>query len=288
MARILFINTGIHHKNREALDRYKNISYEMISSVDLLPQVDFTSYDCIFSPSTPVDVSLYPDVKFIFGPHFCVFPDDKFKNIKGPHSAFLVLSEWVKKVYADYPITHGIRLEPIPFGVNTDKFNEVLPIDQRDMVLIYHKFRDPFELRIVENFLQKKRIQYNIFSYHQKYDEASYAMFLKRAKFGIWVGGHESQGFALEEALASNVPLLVWNVRYMGQEFGSSYGNVPASSIPYWDNRCGEVFYDYYELDKAFEKFYNNLGNYKPREYVMENLSSDVCEKKLIELIKSL
>ena len=191
MARLLFINTGIHHKNLEALDRYKNISYEMISSVDLISKVDFTNYDCIFSPSTPVDVSLYPGVKFIFGPHFCVFPDNKFEKVGGPNSAFLVLSNWVKKVYEEYPITNGIRLEAIPFGVNTDKFNEVMPIDQRDMVLVYHKFRDPFELNIVENFLQKKRINYYVFSYHQKYDEASYAMFLKRAKFGIWVGGHE-------------------------------------------------------------------------------------------------
>lgn len=288
MVHLLFINTGIHHKNLEALERYKNITYDMIKSIDILPTIDLSKYDCVFSPNTPVDVSLYPNTKFIFGPHFSVLPEEKFEKIKGKHSAYLILSEWVKKIYKESPITNGIRLEPIPFGVNTDKFNEIIPLEQRDLVLVYHKFRDPFELHVVENFLQKKKIEYVVFSYYQRYDEASFVSFLKRAKYGVWVGGHESQGFALEETLASNVPLLVWNVRYMGQEYRSNYGNIPATTIPYWDKRCGEFFYDFYELENTFDKFISNLNNYKPREYIMENLSDDVCESRLIKLIESL
>ena len=252
MIHLLFINTCIHHKNQQALDRYKNITYDVITNIDELKNQDLTKYDCIFSPNTPVDVSLYPNMKFLFGPHFSIFPDEKFEKIKGQHSAFLILSEWVKKVYESYPITNGIRLEPIPFGVDTDKFNEIMPMGEKDMVLVYHKFRDPYELYVVENFLQKKNIQYIVYSYYKKYNEESFAAFLKHAKYGIWVGGHESQGFALEETLASNVPLLVWNIKYMSQEYRSNYDNIHATSIPYWDERCGEFFYEYNELDKAF------------------------------------
>ena len=130
--------------------------------------------------------------------------------------------------------------------------------------------------------------KFKVFSYYEKYDENEYLNYLKEAKFGLWLGGHESQGFALQEALSTNVPLLVWSVSYMGQEYGSFYGAIPATSIPYWDNRCGEFFYAYNELDAKFNTFIENINNYKPREYVLENLSTEVCQDRFIDLIKSL
>ena len=101
------------------------------------------------------------------------------------------------------------------------------------------------------------------------------------------MGRHESQGFALEEALSCNVPLLVWDVKSMNEEHGSNYNNIPATVIPYWDKRCGENFYNLNELESVFSKFILNINNYKPREYVLENLTFNVCEKNLINLIKS-
>jgi hypothetical protein len=38
------------------------------------------------------------------------------------------------------------------------------------------------------------------------------------------------------------VPLLVWNVSSMNQEQNSSYNNIPATTIPYWNESCGEYF----------------------------------------------
>jgi len=37
-----------------------------------------------------------------------------------------------------------------------------------------------------------------------------------------------------------------------------------------------------------FEIFLSRLDHYKPREYVLENLSTAVCEQKFIDLVKSL
>ena len=66
---------------------------------------------------------------------------------------------------------------------------------------------------------------------------------IANSKYGIILDAHESQGFAIEEALSCNVPLLVWNVSSMSQEEGGNYQHIPATSIPYWDKRCGENFY---------------------------------------------
>ena len=75
----------------------------------------------------------------------------------------------------------------------------------------------------------------------------------------------------------------------MNQEYGSSYPSIPATTIPYWDERCGEYFYKQDEfietLDRIIQKEENNL--YKPREFIMENLAMEVCENKFIKLIQS-
>ena len=38
----------------------------------------------------------------------------------------------------------------------------------------------------------------------------------------------------------------------------------------------------------TYNKFIENINNYKPREFILENLSFDVCENKLINLINNM
>jgi hypothetical protein len=127
-----------------------------------------------------------------------------------------------------------------------------------------------------------------VFDYKKKYDEAAYINYLQEAKYGIWLGCHESQGFALEEALSTNVPLLVWNIKSMNQEYRSTYEDIPATSIPYWDERCGEYFYNINEVEDKFNLFLSKLDSYNPREYIVENLSIELCENKMIDLIENI
>ena len=99
------------------------------------------------------------------------------------------------------------------------------------------------------------------------------------------MGRHESQGFAIEEAMSCNVPLLVWDSVYMSQEQGYNYPNIPCTSIPYWDSRCGETFYKKEDLEKTFDIFITKL--YQPREYIMEQLSLEKCSKNLVSLLSN-
>jgi glycosyltransferase involved in cell wall biosynthesis len=133
--------------------------------------------------------------------------------------------------------------------------------------------------------LHHNTIIYKIFNYDTKYDETAYIEYLKHAKYGIWIGCHESQGFALEEALSCDVPLIVWNVKSMNEEYKSNYENIPATAIPYWDERCGEVFYNLEEFAIKMPIFLSKLNTYKPREYILQNLSMKVCEERLINII---
>ena len=71
----------------------------------------------------------------------------------------------------------------------------------------------------------------------------------------------------------------------MNQEYGVNYNDIPAKTIPYWNESCGEFFYTYEELNEKFNTFISKLNSYNPRKFVLDNLSIDVCEQKLIDLV---
>jgi glycosyltransferase involved in cell wall biosynthesis len=157
-----------------------------------------------------------------------------------------------------------------------------LNLVQKNKCFVYYKQREPLELSFIINFLKNK--DYKIFKYGE-YDENDYIEYLKTCEFGFWLDAHESQGFALEEALSMNVPLLVWNVKFMSQEHGSNYQNYEATTIPYWNEQCGEYFYEQNEFEDKYKLFMSKLKTYEPRQYILNNLSMEVCEQKLIDLI---
>ena len=286
--RILYINIGMHTKNHNSLMNYKNISYYIINT-SKINDINLNDYDCVYSPSVPIDVSLYPNTKFIFGPHFSVFPELSQMNIiNKSNSIYIQPSKWASEVWKNNSHCKNIKIQSLPFGVETNKFNEIKEIKDRTNVFIYCKRRDPNEIRIIENFLNKRNIKYKIFDYLKKYNENDYINYLQNSKFGIWIDAHESQGFALQEALSCNVPLFVWNIKSMRQEYQSNYNDIPASTIPYWDDKCGEYFYNINEIKDKFDLFLSKLETYKPREYILENLSMEVCEQRLIEIINKI
>ena len=284
--RILLVG-WLHHKNLNALIKYKGVE---VVCVNDLPCESLDSFDLVYCPSTCVDVSLYPGVRFVFGPHFSVFPDESQMDlIRG--SVYIQPSQWVTDIWKSYECCRDVQLRILPFGVDTDLFRPLaeggtlFSVVKKNNVVVYFKRRKPEELQFVENILRYHRVSYRIFSYGS-YSETDYMEYLKGAKYGIWLDAHESQGFALEEALSMNVPLLVWNVRTMSQEYGSSYPEVAATTIPYWDESCGEVVYDWQDFEKVYSLFLSKLRSYRPRDFVIKDLSIDVCCERFMDLVR--
>jgi hypothetical protein len=194
-------------------------------------------------------------------------------------------SPWVVELWKNIPLCNGIPIKDFSFGVDTQKFINIKPIQERDNVIVYFKHREPNELVLMELFLQSKNINYRVFSYDQRYNENDYLSYLQNSKFMVCVDAHESQGFAIEEALSCDVPLFVWNINSMQKEHGSNYPDIPATSIPYWDDCCGEFFYNWDELESKFDTFISKINEYTPRKFILENLSIEKCEEKLIALL---
>ena len=286
--KVLFIKSNIHQKNLNFILNCKKIQFHIINHVHEIHNIDITTFDAVISPCDPIDVSTYPNVKFIFGPQFSVFPDEKIHAIKGSKTVFNLLSQWVIDIWKSFPICNDLQLVALPFGVDIDKFTTNKNIQERNKVFVYFKHRHPIELDSIKQFLHNKNMEYRIFSYDNRYDENDYIQYLQDSKFGIWVDAHESQGFALQEALSCDVPLLVWNVTSMNQEYMSSYSNLKATTTSYWHDKCGETFHTITDLESTYNKFIDNIENYKPREFILEKLSTDACENRFIEFINNM
>ena len=285
----IIVLKNLHAKNLNALKNYKNIEIIFIENINEIINYNLNEINCIYLPDTPINIKALHkyNIKFIFGPHFSVFPEEnKIKHIISDNSIYVQPSDWTCNVWKTFLCCNNLNIKVLPFGVNTERFKDD-NLEKKEKIFVYYKTRDPIELKYIDNFLKEKNIEYSLFSYSDKYNEEDYLSYLKKAKYGIWLGCHESQGFALEEALSCNVPLLVWDIISMKQEYKSNYNDFLATSIPYWDHRCGECFYNKEDLDKTFNLFISKLNNYRPREYILENLTYEICEKKLIDLIKS-
>ena len=279
--KVLIVGT-FHHKNKEGLElmlSYLNFEYKWGKYNDI------PNYDLIFLPDNPIDTSKFPLKKFIFGNHFSVFPTNKIIHIRNIHknSVYIQPSEWASQVWRDMKAETFIPIKTLPFAVNVDKFKP--NNSSKDKVFIYFKARKQEELNILTNFLNIKNIPYEIFDYRKRYNEEDYIRYLQESKYGIWLGRHESQGFALQEALSMNVPLLVWDVKSMNQEEGYNYPEIFGTVIPYFDNRCGEYFYNANEFVEKYNMFINKLDTYKPREFVLDTVSVKQCAENLKKLI---
>jgi glycosyltransferase involved in cell wall biosynthesis len=284
--RMLYLGTYMHGKNEYALTHYPNIEITRIHHPNDLTKYNLKHYDCVYSPAIPIPVAQYPNTRFLFGPQFSVFPDNRLLQIMGPNTSYILLSTWVKQFWSQYIQNHLHLVDNIPFAVDTATFSPKRPIQERTKVILYYKRRHPDELRYVENYLKSQQIEYKIFNYTQRYEERDYIEYLQQAKYAIWVTAHESQGFALQEALAMDVPLLVWSVTSMKQEYGSNHPDIPTTTIPFWDSTCGEVFYDASAFSETYQRFLSKLETYRPREFVLKTLSTEVCETRFIDLIK--
>ena len=282
--KILIIG-NFHHKNKKGLEmilKHLNWNYKYGSG-----NIDELKYfDIIYSPSHPINTSLFPKKKFIFGPHFSVFPDNKLIHINNKlnNSFYIQPSQWAVNVWKIGGVNNILPLKVCYFPVDTIRFCPISNIE-KSKIFIYFKRRKKDELNIITSFLKSKNQEYKIFDYVQTYKEEDYLKYLQESKYGIVLGAHESQGFAIEEALSCNVPLLVWNVSSMNQEEGTNYPDIKATSIPYWDERCGEYFYNKTEFESKYNEFISKLDIYKPREYVLENLSVEKCAENFNKLL---
>ena len=221
----------------------------------------------------------------IIGPQVWFFENNPYGRflIDNPqyYKKVVAPSEWVQNKFVNKLNIPAEKTCIWPVGIEDLKRydNGVGDLD----CLIYFKSRPIEQLDYVKKFLDSKGIKYAVTQYGN-YSEEEFRKLVGSVKFCFIIDNTESQGIAIQEMMSMNTPLLVWDVSewdYMGEDY-----RVPATSVPYWSNDCGEKFKDSIELEYAFDRFYSNLDRYASRKVYESEFSYAASVKKLLDIFE--
>ena len=188
-------------------------------------------------------------------------------------------SQWVKDKFINKFNLPENKVAVWPVGI--EEFDNVR--EPSYDCLIYFKRRDDSELSAVKKFLVDRGLSYRMVEYGG-YDEVGFRNLINQAKFCFLINGTESQGIAVQEIMSMGVPIIAWDIKEWLDQ-GEAY-RVPATSVPFWDKRCGEKFYNIDKLEETFGDFYARINDYDPKAYVKENLSFESSIKTLLDILK--
>ena len=202
---------------------------------------------------------------------FLIENQNYYKKIIAP-------SEWVKNKFITKFNLPEDKLAVWPVGI--EEFNNIR--EPNYDCLIYFKRRNQSELDAVKKFLVSNGLSYRMVEYGT-YGEDGFKQLVNSAKFCFLINGTESQGIAVQEIMSMGVPIIAWDIKEWLDQ-GEAY-RVPATSIPYWDERCGEVFFNIDDLEVTFSKFYATLDQYDPKAFIKDNLSFECSVKTLLDIL---
>jgi glycosyltransferase involved in cell wall biosynthesis len=209
-----------------------------------------------------------------------------------PVKWYLQHSIWANDVYRPY---FGDRCGIWAVGIDTDRFLPH-PHNHKDIdLLIYDKVRWNREVvklpfcAVISDFVSRRNLAVETVVYGN-YTEQEYRGLLNRSRGMIFLCEHESQGLAYQECLSSGVPVLAWDQGYCldPNRFAWGQPNIEATSVPYFDNRCGERFKGVEDLDEKLAMFMEKIdaSAYSPRDFVLESLTLRGCAARYLSFFE--
>jgi hypothetical protein len=211
-----------------------------------------------------------------------------------PVKAVLVPGGW----YADMFRPYWPNTAAWPVGIDTDIWRPSGEHEKAIDVLLYDKIhwdRDRFSPELIEPIRAQLRKQGRSVSEirYGKYREQDYQAALSRCRTMIFLCQHESQGIAYQQALSCGVPVFAWDPGGTWKDpdyFPHKVRYEPVSSVPYWDDRCGMKFADIATFEAGWRKFWTQgrAGGFKPREYVLENLTLESQARQYYEIAEAI
>lgn len=219
--------------------------------------------------------------------------DDPHLLERLPVRRILVPGPWMKAMCQPY---WGAAVESWPVGIDTDIWRPSAPGKKAIDVLLYDKVRwdhDAFETSLIEPIRLVLREQGRSFMEirYGSYREEDFLNALSRCRTMIFLCEHETQGIAYQQALSCDVPILAWDRGGTWRDpayFPDKVNFEPVTSVPYWDERCGQCFPDTSSFGTQWKVFWEsaNAGRFTPREYVLENLTLESCAREYLRIVR--
>ena len=205
-----------------------------------------------------------------------------------PVRKVLVPGEWMRKMCEPY---YGEAVVAWPVGIDTDSWIGGGDTQKKFDFLIFDKVlweHEKYEASLIEPIRQELRQR--SFTYSEirygYYEEETFYEKLRSCRAMIFLCEHETQGIAYQQALACDIPVLAWDRGGYWQDpefYPHRVKFGPVTSVPYWDERCGRKFAHTAEFSEQLSEFWANLSNYSPRDYILQNLTLEICARKYFE-----
>jgi hypothetical protein len=233
----------------------------------------------------------------LFGAAVYSHPVDDLQLLERlPVKLVLVPGPWMKEMCEPY---WGSAVDFWPVGIDTDMWQpSSLPDAKTIDVLLYDKVmweHYRYETELIEPilaFLRKAGRSYLEIRYGC-YREEEFRSALSKCRSMIFLCEHETQGIAYQQALACGVPIFAWDRGGAWQDpfyYPHKVIFEPVTSVPYWDERCGNRFADVNGFVKGWPGFYESVQSdgFRPRDYILENLTLEQCARKYLAFAKDI
>lgn len=172
-----------------------------------------------------------------------------------------------------------------PAGVDEHYFNPKKANDYMSRkVLVYNK-EQPDLTRQVVTLLKKYHFEPILITYGSYYKE-QFKHILDTVSFAVFLSKTESQGLALAECWAMDVPTLCWNLECPHKYLEISY---PVSSAcPYLTEKTGRSWKTLEELELLLQNIPSVFQTCAPRAWIVENMTDVIVVRQLLASIESL
>jgi len=215
----------------------------------------------------------------IAGPNLVITPNEADNILCNKKIDFILEpSEWTKNFILSIKPELKNKLYVWPAGVHVPENT----YSKKNKILLYIKNnKDYFLIEKIKNKLTKVNMRFEILNYAH-FDQKKYFKNLEESKGLIYISKTESQGLAIQEAWARNVPTMVLeNKVFQYKEINFKDQKL---SAPYLNEQIG-IFFTEENFEEKFDNFIEQLSGFIPRKYVTENLSDKICVEKFLGII---
>lgn len=216
--------------------------------------------------------------KIIAGPNLVVLPGDAEGIIQDPLiDRIVVPSPWVSELYAHLAPELAQKIRIWPAGVDVPVLSRQ---EKKYDFLILNKLKGDASLyHSIANHLKNNNFKFYTLFYGS-FNQEDYFNYLLASKHLIYLSESESQGLAMFEAWARNVPVFAWE---RGQFSHGSITWEGLAATPYLNEQSGMRFKNFDEFQSKLNTFI--AGAFAPRQYVLDNFSLQFAAKKYLKII---
>lgn len=219
-----------------------------------------------------------PHTPLLFGSSIYNHPiDDEALPSRHNIRQVLVPSAWVERMFSE--VWPGL-VTVWPIGIDVERWGPAPSAGKDIDILVYDKIirdREKAEGGLIEPLFDELRRRGLVVEHlrYGSYLEDDFHALSRRTRGMIYLSRHETQGIALEQMLAADVPVLAWDpggdwqtLEYLlrGVRFG------PVTSVPYWDDRCGIKFTSTKDFAEALDRFWAGIAanRFSPRQMILD------------------